>query len=134
MNETETSIRFALFPVGTEHYALAVEDIVELVGLHNQEGEAGYIRYKKRRIPLYNLGQLLGIKAGSDFLIIVRGKESSYGILVPEPPEFRSIGKNQILPLPDLISAKGKKLLKGVIVIGDQLYGILAPDHLRSDE
>jgi len=128
--------RYALIRLGDEGYAIPLDHILDLIENPTYESgpgkgeEAGYLNYEDRRIPIYSLGQLLGLEGPTNFLIIIRGKGSPYGLLIPERPRFQSISEEEILPLPDLLPELGKRILSGVIVVDSQLYGLINPYHL----
>lgn len=136
MEEDTTSNRYALIQIAKEGYAIPLRDVLELVDHPEYEtwigkGEVvGFFKYAKKRIPVYLLGRLLNLDAASEFLILIKGDNSPFGLLVPERPALIEFQQQNILPLPDLLPEKGKKILTGVITFDNKIYGLLDPRRL----
>ncbi|HIE05710.1 MAG TPA: chemotaxis protein CheW [bacterium (Candidatus Stahlbacteria)] len=125
--------RYALIELKNEGYALSLGNVAELIDKPEYEpwkgegGMVGFIKYGNKRLPVYELSSFVGLNAESKFLIIIKDRDPLLGLLVPKRPPIVSLTKDDILPLPDLLPEKGKKVLSGAIIVNQRLYGLLDP-------
>ncbi len=129
------SIDYSLFKVGNELFAVILDEITEV--LHDVEIEkvdhlsgyyCGTIRYRGITLPVVDTGKVLSHARYDDRIetcLLIKGPEGVFGIMVDSDVEIIRAQPNQVHQLPDCYSLEETAILNGILVRGDDFYGIL---------
>lgn len=135
LNEKDSN-QFIVFRTGNEEFAIAIENVLEIIksglitpipnsphyirGIINVRGEIVTVIDIKERFPLKTKRT-----AELKHIIVTRHDDSLYGLMVEEVIEVLRINNADIKPAPELIEKINKEYIKGVVSKDDRLLIIL---------
>ncbi|OGC41652.1 hypothetical protein A2Y85_04020 [candidate division WOR-3 bacterium RBG_13_43_14] len=126
---------YSTFKVGNEFFAIVLGEITEILHdieiekiAHLSEYYCGTIRYRGATLPVIDMCKVLKHDRPSDSIntcLLMKGYEGLYAMLVDSDVDIIKVKQEHVQPLPDCYSPEEAGILDGILVHGDNLYGIL---------
>lgn len=137
--------KYLTFYIGETVYGVALENILEIIGIQEATRVPGIPRFVKGIINLR--GRIVPvidarIKIGAEeiaydertCIIVINWNESLVGLIVDRVAEVNDFNDDQIASLPDFSSVNTNKYLSSICKIGERLVLILDCDKFLADD
>jgi len=144
LEEDTQKDQYLTFPLGHEFYGIEIKVIIEIIKLQSitqmpelPEYIKGIINLRGKIIPVMDV-RLRFKKPQQDYndrtcVIVVAIKDVFIGLIVDSVSEVISIAEKDIV-LPPNIGKSGKRYIKGIGKVGNEVKLILDCDKLLNDE
>jgi purine-binding chemotaxis protein CheW len=136
MPDASRARQLVVFTLGSEQYALPIEQVHEIIRYDEPRSVAslvpwvrGVISLRGRIVPVYDLAARLGLDADlSDVtkIVIVEAGAEIAGVIVDEVDEVLTVEADQFEAVPGADS----ELIESIAKLGDRLIVLLAPATL----
>jgi purine-binding chemotaxis protein CheW len=131
--------------LGTEEYGInimQVQEIIRLPGIvwvpKTRSFVEGVINLREQVIPVVDLAKRLGVssegRTDDTRVVIANIQGSLVGLVVDSVSEVMRIRKEDIEPLPEIMTASNEKGLKGIAKLDDRLIILLDLENALSDD
>ena len=138
-------IQLVTFRLGTEEYGInimQVQEIIRLPGIvwvpKTRSFVEGVINLREQVIPVVDLAKRLGVssegRTDDTRVVIANIQGSLVGLVVDSVSEVMRIRKEDIEPLPEIMTASNEKCLKGIAKLNDRLIILLDLENALSDD
>ena len=138
-------IQLVTFRLGTEEYGInimQVQEIIRLPGIvwvpKTRSFMEGVINLREQVIPVVDLAKRLGVssegRTDDTRVVIANIQGSLVGLVVDSVSEVMRIRKEDIEPLPEIMTASNEKGLKGIAKLDDRLIILLDLENALSDD
>ncbi len=138
-------IQLVTFRLGTEEYGInimQVQEIIRLPGIvwvpKTRSFVEGVINLREQVIPVVDLAKRLGVssegRTDDTRVVIANIQGSLVGLVVDSVSEVMRIRKEDIEPLPEIMTASNEKGLKGIAKLDDRLIILLDLENALSDD
>ena len=128
--------QLVVFTVGSEHYALPIQHVHEIIRYEQPRSVAspepwvrGILSLRGRIVPIYDLATRLGVGSElgekSKIVIVETGSETA-GVIVDGVEEVLTVEESQFEEAPAVDTA----LIDAIVKIGDRLVVLLTPAAL----
>jgi purine-binding chemotaxis protein CheW len=145
LSETKNTSQFVGFQIDSQHYAIRIEQIQEIVMIEQvtrtpqvADYVEGVTNLRGAIIPIINLRKLLGLspkRADADTrTIVVNVGQRTMGCTVDAVSQVIRIPQESIQPAPDTMRVGGCEDIAGFAKLDDHLVVLLDIDHLLSPE
>ena len=137
--------KYLTFYIGETVYGVALENILEFIGIQEATRVPGIPRFVKGIINLR--GRIVPvidarIKIGAEeieydersCIIVINWKESLVGLIVDRVAEVNYFKNHQIASIPDYSSVNTNKYLSSICKVGERLVLILDCDKFLADD
>ncbi|GAB6189459.1 hypothetical protein JCM30566_11990 [Marinitoga arctica] len=124
---------FLIFKLIDEVYAIEIEKVREVTVLEDENAK-DVVNIRGEIIPLIDLNKMFnGEISNSKNIVIIKGKEKDFGLIVDEVEEIIRVNKSKIEKVPEEISINSSsgKYLKNIINQGSNLIFILNVENLK---
>jgi purine-binding chemotaxis protein CheW len=139
MTDASNPRQLVVFTLGTEHYALPIQQVHEIIRYSEPRSVAsradwvrGVISLRGRIVPVYDLATRLGVPSqlteDSKIVIVEAGAETA-GVIVDGVEEVLTVQDEQIQDAPGADTT----LIDSIAKIGDRLVVLLKPSAIFSD-
>ncbi len=136
MSEQTNPRQLVVFTLGTEHYALPIQQVHEIIRYAEPRSVAsredwvrGVISLRGRIVPVYDLAARLGVPSAvsehTKIVIVEAGSETA-GVIVDGVEEVLTVSDDQIEEVPSADTA----LIECVAKVGDRLIVLLKPSMI----
>lgn len=142
------TIQYVVFDMANEEYGIEITDLKEITelpditsipnapdfikGITDLRGEIVTVIDLKKR---FNLHETTASESSKERVLIIKIKESTFGILVDDVKEILKVPADSIKKTPDLVSSKiHADYLKGVSTFNDRLILLLNVDKILDEE
>ncbi len=136
MSEQTNPRQLVVFTLGTEHYALPIQQVHEIIRYAEPRSVAsredwvrGVISLRGRIVPVYDLAARLGVPSEvsehTKIVIVEAGSETA-GVIVDGVEEVLTVSDDQIEEVPSADTA----LIECVAKVGDRLIVLLKPSMI----
>jgi purine-binding chemotaxis protein CheW len=133
MSDQGQARQLVVFTLGTEQYALPIEQVHEIIRYDEPRSVAspiawvrGVISLRGRIVPVYDLAARLGVQSrlGEDSkIVIVESGEETAGVIVDEVEEVLTVEAEHFEEVPGADS----ELIDAIAKLGDRLVVLLKP-------
>jgi purine-binding chemotaxis protein CheW len=134
MTEESQARQLVVFTLGCEEYALATEQVHEIIRYHEPRSVAspiqwvrGVISLRGKIVPVYDLASRLGLSSGlsdqSKIMIVDTGGSETAGVIVDDVEEVLTVEDGQLEHAP----GADAELIEAIAKIGDRLIVLLKP-------
>lgn len=138
-------IQLVTFRLGTEEYGInimQVQEIIRLPGIvwvpKTRSFVEGVINLREQVIPVVDLAKRLGVssegRTDDTRVVIANIQGNLVGLVVDSVSEVIRIRKEDIEPLPEIMTASNEKCLKGIAKLNDRLIILLDLENALSDD
>jgi purine-binding chemotaxis protein CheW len=138
MTDARNPRQLVVFTLGTEHYALPIQQVHEIIRYSEPRSVAsradwvrGVISLRGRIVPVYDLATRLGVPSqlteDSKIVIVEAGAETA-GVIVDGVEEVLTVQDEQIQDAPGADTT----LIDSIAKIGDRLVVLLKPSAIFS--
>ncbi len=138
MTDASNPRQLVVFTLGTEHYALPIQQVHEIIRYSEPRSVAsradwvrGVISLRGRIVPVYDLATRLGVPSrlteDSKIVIVEAGAETA-GVIVDGVEEVLTVQDDQIQDAPGADTT----LIDSIAKIGDRLVVLLKPSAIFS--
>jgi purine-binding chemotaxis protein CheW len=138
MTDASNPRQLVVFTLGTEHYALPIQQVHEIIRYSEPRSVAsradwvrGVISLRGRIVPVYDLATRLGVPSqlteDSKIVIVEAGAETA-GVIVDGVEEVLTVQDEQIQDAPGADTT----LIDSIAKIGDRLVVLLKPSAIFS--
>ena len=138
MTDANNPRQLVVFTLGTEHYALPIQQVHEIIRYSEPRSVAsradwvrGVISLRGRIVPVYDLATRLGVPSrlteDSKIVIVEAGAETA-GVIVDGVEEVLTVQDDQIQDAPGADTT----LIDSIAKIGDRLVVLLKPSAIFS--
>ena len=138
-------IQLVTFRLGTEEYGInimQVQEIIRLPGIvwvpKTRSFMEGVINLREQVIPVVDLAKRLGVssegRTDDTRVVIANIQGNLVGLVVDSVSEVMRIRKEDIEPLPEIMTASNEKGLKGIAKLDDRLIILLDLENALSDD
>jgi len=138
MTDASNPRQLVVFTLGTEHYALPIQQVHEVIRYSEPRSVAsradwvrGVISLRGRIVPVYDLATRLGVPSqlteDSKIVIVEAGAETA-GVIVDGVEEVLTVQDEQIQDAPGADTT----LIDSIAKIGDRLVVLLKPSAIFS--
>jgi purine-binding chemotaxis protein CheW len=138
MTDASNPRQLVVFTLGTEHYALPIQQVHEIIRYSEPRSVAsradwvrGVISLRGRIVPVYDLATRLGVPSqlteDSKIVIVEAGAETA-GVIVDGVEEVLTVQDEQIQDAPGADTT----LIDSIAKIGDRLVVLLKPGAIFS--
>ncbi len=136
MSEQTNPRQLVVFTLGTEHYALPIQQVHEIIRYSEPRSVAsredwvrGVISLRGRIVPVYDLAARLGVPSAvsehTKIVIVEAGSETA-GVIVDGVEEVLTVSDDQIEEVPSADTA----LIECIAKVGDRLIVLLKPSMI----
>jgi len=139
MPDTNNPRQLVVFTLGTEHYALAIQQVHEIIRYSEPRSVAsradwvrGVISLRGRIVPVYDLAARLGVPSElteQTKIVIVEAGSEIAGVIVDGVEEVLTVEDDQMQEAPGADST----LIDSIAKIGTRLVVLLKPSAIFSD-
>lgn len=139
MPDTNNPRQLVVFTLGTEHYALAIQQVHEIIRYSEPRSVAsradwvrGVISLRGRIVPVYDLAARLGVPSElteQTKIVIVEAGNETAGVIVDGVEEVLTVEDDQMQEAPGADST----LIDSIAKIGTRLVVLLKPSAIFSD-
>ena len=139
MPDTNNPRQLVVFTLGTEHYALAIQQVHEIIRYSEPRSVAsradwvrGVISLRGRIVPVYDLAARLGVPSElteQTKIVIVEAGNETAGVIVDGVEEVLTVDDAQMLEAPGADTT----LIDSIAKIGTRLVVLLKPSAIFSD-
>jgi len=139
MPDTNNPRQLVVFTLGTEHYALAIQQVHEIIRYSEPRSVAsradwvrGVISLRGRIVPVYDLAARLGVPSElteQTKIVIVEAGSETAGVIVDGVEEVLTVEDDQMQEAPGADST----LIDSIAKIGTRLVVLLKPSAIFSD-
>lgn len=137
--------KYLTFYIGETVYGVALENILEIIGIQEATRVPGIPRFVKGIINLRGrivpvIDARIKIGAGEieyderTCIIVINWKESLVGLIVDRVAEVNDFKTEQIASIPDFSSVNTNKYLSSICKVGERLVLILDCDKFLADD
>lgn len=137
--------KYLTFYIGETVYGVALENILEIIGIQEATRVPGIPRFVKgiinlrgRIVPVIDARIKIGAGEISyderTCIIVINWNESLVGLIVDRVAEVNDFKGDQIASLPDFSSVNTNKYLSSICKIGERLVLILDCDKFLADD
>ena len=136
MSSQESTQQLVVFALGTEEYALPIQQVQEIIRYAEPRAVAsdepwvrGVISLRGKIIPVFDLGLRIGlhVEQGDDQkIVIVESDGATAGVIVDEVEEVLTVEAGQL----DDVPGAGSGTIDAIAQIDDRLVVLLTPDRL----
>jgi purine-binding chemotaxis protein CheW len=133
MSEHSESRQLVVFTLGSEHYALPIQQVHEIIRYSQPRSVAsraewvrGVISLRGRIVPVYDLAARLGVSSelsDQTKIVIVESGDETAGVIVDDVDEVLTIEDAQIEEIPSADAA----LIDSIAKVEDRLVVLLKP-------
>jgi purine-binding chemotaxis protein CheW len=138
-------IQLVTFRLGTEEYGINIMQVQEIIRLPDivwvpktRSFVEGVINLREQVIPVVDLAKRLGVssegRTDDTRVVIANIQGSLVGLVVDSVSEVMRIRKEDIEPLPEIMTASNEKGLKGIAKLDDRLIILLDLENALSDD
>ncbi len=138
-------IQLVTFRLGTEEYGINIMQVQEIIRLPDivwvpktRSFVEGIINLREQVIPVVDLAKRLGVssegRTDDTRVVIANIQGSLVGLVVDSVSEVMRIRKEDIEPLPEIMTASNEKCLKGIAKLDDRLIILLDLENALSDD
>jgi purine-binding chemotaxis protein CheW len=131
MSEETTARQIVVFTLGSEHYALPIQEVHEIIRYTEPRSVAsradwvrGVISLRGRIVPVYDVAARLGISSelteDTKIVIVAAGSETA-GVIVDSVEEVLTVEKNQFEEAPGADTT----LIESIARVGERLIVLL---------
>jgi purine-binding chemotaxis protein CheW len=131
MSEATTARQIVVFTLGSEHYALPIQEVHEIIRYTEPRSVAsradwvrGVISLRGRIVPVYDVAARLGISSelteDTKIVIVAAGSETA-GVIVDSVEEVLTVEKNQFEEAPGADTT----LIESIARVGERLIVLL---------
>jgi purine-binding chemotaxis protein CheW len=131
--------QLVVFTLGTEHYALAIQQVHEIIRYSEPRSVAsradwvrGVISLRGRIVPVYDLAARLGVPSElteQTKIVIVEAGSETAGVIVDGVEEVLTVEDEQMQEAPGADTT----LIDSIAKIGNRLVVLLKPSAIFSD-
>ncbi|WP_249009125.1 chemotaxis protein CheW [Conexibacter sp. DBS9H8] len=136
MPDASRARQLVVFTLGSEQYALPIEQVHEIIRYNEPRSVAsripwvrGVISLRGRIVPVYDLAARLGLEAGlteiTKIVIVEAGTEIA-GVIVDEVEEVLTVEADRYEEVPGADS----ELIESIAKLGDRLVVLLRPSTI----
>jgi purine-binding chemotaxis protein CheW len=136
MSEETPARQLVVFTLGSEHYALPIQTVHEIIRYTQPRSVAsrvdwvrGVISLRGRIVPVYDLAARLGVKSElseQTKIVIVETETETAGVIVDDVDEVLTIENEQIEEVPGADGA----LIDSIAKVGERLVILLKPNAI----
>jgi purine-binding chemotaxis protein CheW len=136
MSEEPHARQLVVFTLGSEHYALPIQTVHEIIRYTQPRSVAsrvdwvrGVISLRGRIVPVYDLAARLGVKSElseQTKIVIVETETETAGVIVDDVDEVLTIENEQIEDVPGADGA----LIDSIAKVGERLVILLKPNAI----
>ena len=136
MSEQTHARQLVVFTLGSEHYALPIQTVHEIIRYTQPRSVAsrvdwvrGVISLRGRIVPVYDLAARLGVKSElseQTKIVIVETETETAGVIVDDVDEVLTIENEQIEEVPGADGA----LIDSIAKVGERLVILLKPNAI----
>ena len=136
MSEEPHARQLVVFTLGSEHYALPIQTVHEIIRYTQPRSVAsrvdwvrGVISLRGRIVPVYDLAARLGVKSElseQTKIVIVETETETAGVIVDDVDEVLTIENEQIEEVPGADGA----LIDSIAKVGERLVILLKPNAI----
>jgi len=138
-------IQLVTFRLGTEEYGINIMQVQEIIRLPDivwvpktRSFMEGVINLREQVIPVVDLAKRLGVssegRTDDTRVVIANIQGNLVGLVVDSVSEVIRIRKEDIEPLPEIMTASNEKCLKGIAKLNDRLIILLDLENALSDD
>ena len=139
MPDTNNPRQLVVFTLGTEHYALAIQQVHEIIRYSEPRSVAsradwvrGVISLRGRIVPVYDLAARLGVPSElteQTKIVIVEAGNETAGVIVDGVEEVLTVEDDQMQEAPGADST----LIDSIAKIGTRLVVLLKPSAIFTE-
>ena len=139
MPEATNPRQLVVFTLGTEHYALPIQQVHEIIRYSEPRSVAsradwvrGVISLRGRIVPVYDLAARLGVSSElteQTKIVIVEAGSETAGVIVDGVEEVLTVEDEQIEDAPGADAT----LIDSIAKVGDRLVVLLKPSAIFSE-
>jgi len=139
MPDTNNPRQLVVFTLGTEHYALAIQQVHEIIRYSEPRSVAsradwvrGVISLRGRIVPVYDLAARLGVPSEpteQTKIVIVEAGSETAGVIVDGVEEVLTVEDDQMQEAPGADST----LIDSIAKIGTRLVVLLKPSAIFTE-
>jgi purine-binding chemotaxis protein CheW len=137
MPDANNPRQLVVFTLGTEHYALGIQQVHEIIRYAEPRSVAsradwvrGVISLRGRIVPVYDLAARLGLRteepAEGGKIVIVETATDMAGVVVDDVEEVLTVDEAQL----DAVPAAGSASIEAIAKIDDRLVILLDPEGI----
>ena len=136
MSSQESTQQLVVFALGTEEYALPIQQVQEIIRYTEPRAVSsaepwvrGVISLRGKIIPVFDLGVRIGVHAepGEDQkIVIIETEVGTAGVVVDEVEEVLTVEAGQL----DEVPGAGSDAIDAIAKIDDRLVVLLNPERL----
>ncbi len=133
MSEESHARQLVVFTLGSEHYALPIEQVHEIIRYYEPRSVAspfqwvrGVISLRGKIVPVYDLASRLGLASelsDQTKIVIVEAGTETAGVIVDDVEEVLTVEDAQFEDVP----GADDELIEAIAKIGDRLIVLLKP-------
>lgn len=138
-------IQLVTFRLGTEEYGINIMQVQEIIRLPDivwvpktRSFVEGIINLREQVIPVVDLAKRLGVssegRTDDTRVVIANIQGSLVGLVVDSVSEVMRIRKEDIEPLPEIMTASNENCLKGIAKLDNRLIILLDLENALSDD
>jgi purine-binding chemotaxis protein CheW len=140
-----TARELIAFAVGEQEFCIDVMSVREIRGWtpatvlpHSQPYVRGVINLRGAVLPILDLAVRLGFSPveakGRHVIIVVQVGTQVAGLLVDAVSDILSVGRNDVLPPPDVASDMAKMFVSGLLAMDGRMLSILSLANVLPDQ
>ena len=139
MSDTTNPRQLVVFTLGTEHYALAIQQVHEIIRYSEPRSVAsradwvrGVISLRGRIVPVYDLAARLGVPSElteQTKIVIVEASNETAGVIVDGVEEVLTVDDQQMQEAPGADTT----LIDSIAKIGTRLVVLLKPSAIFTE-
>ena len=139
MSDTTNPRQLVVFTLGTEHYALAIQQVHEIIRYSEPRSVAsradwvrGVISLRGRIVPVYDLAARLGVPSElteQTKIVIVEAGNETAGVIVDGVEEVLTVDEQQMQEAPGADTT----LIDSIAKIGTRLVVLLKPSAIFTE-
>jgi purine-binding chemotaxis protein CheW len=138
-------IQLVTFRLGTEEYGINIMQVQEIIRLPDivwvpktRSFVEGVINLREQVIPVVDLAKRLGVssegRTDDTRVVIANIQGNLVGLVVDSVSEVIRIRKEDIEPLPEIMTASNENCLKGIAKLDNRLIILLDLENALSDD
>ncbi|NLS45706.1 MAG: chemotaxis protein CheW [Firmicutes bacterium] len=142
---SDKEIQLVTFQLGAEEYGINIMQVQEIIRIPDivrvpktHSFVEGVINLREQVIPVIDLAERLTVpskeRTNDTRVMIANIKGSLVGLVVDSVSEVIRISKEDIGPLPDLMTSSDEKCFKGITRLNDRLIILLDLENTLSPE
>lgn len=136
MSDETHARQLVVFTLGSEQYALPIEQVHEIIRYYEPRSVAspiawvrGVISLRGRIVPVYDLAARLGLDSelsDQTKIVIVEAQDETAGVIVDEVEEVLTVEDDHFEEVPGADS----ELIESIAKLGDRLVVLLKPSTI----